>query len=79
MNLLFQKVDLSLQNSRPYICEGSSFETTEHPGYGPAHVHMEKNTCALHIKVCNLHVQSCALSACPVKIQQLITKRMSAL
>ena len=52
-------MDLSLQNSRPFIFEGSSFETTEHPGYGPAHVHMEENTCALHIKVYNLHAESC--------------------
>ena len=59
MDLLFQKVDLSLQNNGPFIYEGSCFESNKHPGYRPAHVHMEKNTCVLHIKVCNLHAQSC--------------------
>ena len=31
MDLLFQKVDLSLQNSGPFICEGGSSEPTEPP------------------------------------------------
>ena len=35
MDLLFQKVYLSLQNSGPFICEGGSFEPTEPPCYGP--------------------------------------------
>ena len=34
MDFLFQKVDLSLQNSGPFICEGGSSEPTEPPGYG---------------------------------------------
>ena len=38
MDLLFQKVDLLLQNSGPFICEGGSSEPTEPPGYGPASV-----------------------------------------
>ena len=31
VDLLFQKVDLSLQNNGPFICEGSSSEPTEPP------------------------------------------------
>ena len=31
VEILFQKVDLSLQNSGPFICEGGSSEPTECP------------------------------------------------
>ena len=32
---MFLKVDLSLQDSGPFLCEGGSSEPTEPPGYGP--------------------------------------------
>ena len=42
MDFLFQKMDLSLQNSGPFICEGGSSEPTEPPGYGPASLLLSK-------------------------------------
>ena len=37
MDFLFQKVDLSLQNSGPFICEGGSSEPTEPPWLRTCH------------------------------------------
>ena len=56
MDFLFQKVDLSLQNSGPFICEGGSSEPTEPPGYGPVSLYQNSPMGFVNLLVKNFKI-----------------------